>query len=129
MKISQKKEASLQDTHILIIIFLSIFWFSDNQDLGILIKIYNTGEILFFSPGVNFILGYMPYPTHQTLACHIASKDFMLFSHRAIQDFCSFPPTTTHFHTFFSILYVVYAYVSTCSWMSSLHACTPEIRG
>lgn len=101
MKISQKKEASLQDTHILIIIFLSIFWFSDNQDLGNLIKIYNTGEILFFSPGVNFILGYMPYPTHQTLACHIASKNSMLFSHRAIQDFCSFPPTTTHFHTFF----------------------------
>lgn len=101
MKISQKKEASLQDTHILIIIFFSIFWFSDNQDLGNLIKIYNTGEILFFSPGVNFILGYMPYPTHQTLACHIASKNSMLFSHRAIQDFCSFPPTTTHFHTFF----------------------------
>lgn len=47
MKKSQKKEASLQDTHILIIIFLSILWFSDNQDLGNLIKIYNKERFYF----------------------------------------------------------------------------------
>lgn len=128
MKISQKKEASLQGTHILIIIFLSILWFSDNQDLGNFIKIYNTGEILFFSPGVTFILGYMPYPTRQTVACHTASKDSMLFFHREIKGICSFPPSTTQIYFFF-ILYVVYAYVSTCSWMSSLYARTPETRG
>lgn len=115
MKISQKKEASLQDTHILIIIFLSSLWFSDNQDLGNLIKIYNTGEILFFFPGVNFILGYMPYPTHQTLACHIASKDSMLFSHRAIQDFCSLHTSIFFFHFVCGVCIRIYLFMDVFS--------------